>query len=206
MIMQINDIEPYAFYIVDSFGVMRQKDLIRLFYVVEHNLKETIYIGYHSHNNMQLAYSNAQSLASVQTKRQLIMDSSIFGMGRGAGNLNTELFVGYLNDSKGTDYKLQPLLTIIDQILNKFYQKNYWGYSLPNYLSASHNVHPNYAGYLTDKQTLTVEDIDAIFSIMKTEKKADYDKNYIEELYITYMNSGKIYEEHLIELEEKLKK
>lgn len=43
------------------------------------------------------------------------------------------------------------MLSIIDEILNEFYQRNYWGYSLPNYLSAAHNAHPNYAGYLDDK-------------------------------------------------------
>lgn len=49
---------------------------------------------------MQLAYSNAQNL-TVQTNRSLIIDSSVYGMGRGAGNLNTELFVEYLNDNAG---------------------------------------------------------------------------------------------------------
>lgn len=200
LIKRSNEIEPYAFYIVDSFGVMKGKDLTRLFYIVEHQLKDSIFIGYHSHNNMQLAYSNAQSLVAVQTKRELIIDSSVFGMGRGAGNLNTELFVEYLNEVEGTEYQLQPLLTIIDEILNKFYQENYWGYSLPNYLSASHNAHPNYAGYLSDKQTLTVEDIDTIFSMMSPEKKTTFDKSYIEKLYTHYMETGKSYEEHLNEL------
>jgi len=59
LIRRVNEIEPYAFYIVDSFGMMKKKDLTRLFYMVEHNLKGTIKIGFHSHNNMQLAYSNA---------------------------------------------------------------------------------------------------------------------------------------------------
>lgn len=200
LIRKVNELEPYAFYIVDSFGVMKRKDLTRLFYMVEHNLKESICIGFHSHNNMQLAYSNAQSLVDFQTDRQLIIDSSIYGMGRGAGNLNTELFVQYLNENVGGKYILKPLLAIIDEILNEFYQKNYWGYSLPNYLSAAHNAHPNYAGYLDDKKTLTVEDMDEIFSMMDEEKKASFDKAYIEELYLRYMETGRVHEEHMEEL------
>ena len=39
---------------------------------------------------------------------------------------------------------------VFADLVNDFYQKNYWGYSLANYLSASHNAHPNYAGYLVD--------------------------------------------------------
>lgn len=204
LIKKCNELGVYAFYIVDSFGAMKTKELIRMFYLVENNLNEDIYIGYHSHNNMQLAYANAQSLANIQTKRQIIIDSSVFGMGRGAGNLNTELFVEYMNDYVDSRYRLKPILTIIDDVLNKFYQENYWGYSLPNYLSASHNAHPNYAGYLDDKKTLTVENIHDIFNMMEPEKKSVFDKKYIEELYVQYMASGQVYEEHLNELKEKL--
>lgn len=206
LIHRINEIEPYAFYIVDSFGQMKKKDLIRLLYIVEHNLKETIKIGFHSHNNMQLAYSNAQSLVDFHTKRELIIDSSIYGMGRGAGNLNTELFVEYLNDNAEGEYayELKPLLTIIDEILNGFYQKNYWGYSLPNYLSAVHGAHPNYAGYLDDKKTLTVEDMNDVFDMMDPIRKVSYDKNYAESLYTAYLASGKVQEEHLVEFKQNL--
>lgn len=204
LIRKVNAIEPYAFYIVDSFGMMKRKDLIRLFYMVEHNLKESIWIGFHSHNNMQLAYSNAQSFVDVKTKHNLIIDSSVYGMGRGAGNLNTELFVEYLNENAGTCYELKPLLNIIDEILNIFYQRSYWGYSLPNYLSAAHNTHPNYARYLDDKKTLTVESMNDIFTMMDESKRFEYDKNYIEELYVRYMEAGKVQEEHYSELKEKL--
>lgn len=79
LISRVNEIEPYAFYIVDSFGMMKRKDLTRLFYIVEHNLKPCIWIGFHSHNNLQLAYSNAQSLVDMQTNRKLIVDSSVYG-------------------------------------------------------------------------------------------------------------------------------
>ncbi|MCD7740827.1 MAG: aldolase catalytic domain-containing protein [Ruminococcus sp.] len=204
LICRVNDVEPYAFYIVDSFGMMKKKDLTRLFYMVEHNLKNTIKIGFHSHNNMQLAYSNAQSLVHIQTDRDLIIDSSVYGMGRGAGNLNTELFVEYLNENADGQYVLKPLLTIIDEILNEFYLRNHWGYSLPNYLSASHNAHPNYAGYLDDKKTLTVEDMNEIFDMMDEEKRLSYDKDYIEEVYLRYMATGQVQEVHKTELKDKL--
>lgn len=205
MIHGVNELEPFSFYIVDSFGMMKEKDLIRLFYVVEHNLKSSIRIGFHSHNNMQLAYSNAQRLASIQTNRSLIIDSSIMGMGRGAGNLNTELFVEYLNENAGKKYDIKPLLTIIDKILTGFYERNYWGYSLPNYISASHNAHPNYAGYLDAKKTLTYEDMNNIFDMMDEEKKFSYDKEYIEDLYLKYQEKDRTLEAHISEFDEIIK-
>lgn len=205
LIRAMNEIEPYAFYIVDSFGMMKKKNLIRLFYMVENNLKDGIWIGFHSHNNMQLAYSNAQSLVDAQTNRNLIIDSSIYGMGRGAGNLNTELFVEYLNENADGKYNLKPLLNVIDEILNDFYQKSYWGYSLPNYISAVHWAHPNYAGYLSEKNTLTVEAMDEIFSMMPQDKRFEFDKNYIEQLYVKYMATGEAQEKHKEELKGRLK-
>lgn len=205
LIQKVNKIQPYAFYIVDSFGMMNKKNLIRLFYLVEHNLDENIWIGFHSHNNIQLAYSNAQTLVEANTSRNLILDSSIYGMGRGAGNLNTELFVEYLNENVGKSYVLKPLLNVIDEILNDFYQRNYWGYSLPNYLSAVHYAHPNYAGYLSDKNTLTVEAMDEIFSMMDKEKRLEFDKGYAEEIYVQYMATGKTQTDNKNKLKKLLK-
>lgn len=205
LIKMCNKISPYAFYIVDSFGVMKKSDLIRLFYLIDHNLSTEIAIGYHAHNNMQMAYANAQTLADIKTNRNIIIDATVFGMGRGAGNLNTELFAQYLNDCSGSNYKIKPLLNIIDEILYGFYKKNYWGYSLPNYLSASYNIHPNYALYLTNKETLTVEDMNEIFSAFDDKEKVHYNIKYIEELYKTYMLNGQTQEERLDQLSTDIK-
>lgn len=200
LIQMVNEFKPYAFYIVDSFGMMKSRDLTRLFYMVEHNLNENIWIGFHSHNNMQLAYSNAQALVGVKTNRNLIIDSSIYGMGRGAGNLNTELFIEYLNENYDKRYQLKPLLIIIDDILNSFYERNNWGYSLPNYISAKYNAHPNYAGYLDDKKTLTIGNMDEIFGMLEEDKKFSFDEEYIEAIYLKYMATDKAQEEHKEEL------
>ena len=191
LINDVNKIKPYAFYIVDSFGTMNSKDLTRLFSLVENNLAHEIIIGFHSHNNLQLAYSNAQKLITMQSRRDLIIDSSVYGMGRGAGNLTTELFVDYLNHNAGKNYLLSPLLGIIDEILDGFYQRKHWGYSLPNYLSAVHGAHPNYAIYLADKNTLTVKEMNEIFDSLDPAKKISYDKNYIEQVYLRYMSINK---------------
>lgn len=200
LIDRVNSIKPKAFYIVDSFGAMKAKDLLHLLQLVEENLESQIDIGFHCHNNMQLAYSNAQKFISFETKHNLIVDLSIMGMGRGAGNLNTELFVEYLNEYYGKQYLLQPLFNVIDEVLNSFYYKNYWGYSLPNYLSAKYNIHPNYASYLTNKNTLTVSNLDEIFSTIDSTKKVEFDKNYVEKLYLQYMDRETVYEQHFSEL------
>lgn len=193
----VNSIKPYAFYIVDSFGTMKNQQLLHFYYMVDKNLDKNIVIGYHSHNNMQMSYSNAQTLVNVSNNRHIIIDSSIQGMGRGAGNLNTELFMEYLNDVRGAAYYVKPLLMLIDTVINRFYMENYWGYSLPNYLSAVHLCHPNYAQYLSSKNTLTVENMGEIFDMMADDKKNSFDKEYIEELYLKYMNRACINDSYL---------
>jgi len=188
LIERINVIKPYAFYIVDSFGVMKKNDLIRMSYLIDNNLNKDICLGYHSHNNLQLAYSNAQNFLEVATERTKIVDSSIYGMGRGAGNLNTELFVEYLNEYKGKDYKVEPLLEVIDEVLEKVYLEKKWGYSLPYYLSAKWNCHPNYGLYLEKLGTLTVQSINKILSEIHESKRDSYNQEYIHNLYIRYQN------------------
>ncbi len=201
LIRLVSEICPYACDIVYSFGMMKGKDLVRLYYMVEHNLNDEIWIGFHSHNNMQLSYSNAQTLVGLQTNRDLIIDSSIYGMGRGAGNLNTELFVEYLNDNLDSNYDLKPLLLVIDEVLEKFHNEHYWGYSLSNYLSAKYNTHPNYAVYLDEKKTLTVENMDDIFSMMDDDKRINYDEDYIERVYEEYMASDDVQGERLSDVQ-----
>ena len=197
LVRKVNELQPYAFYIVDSFGVMKKKELIRIFYMIEHNLDETIWIGFHSHNNMQLSFSNAQILLELQGNRNIIVDSSIFGMGRGAGNLNTELFGQYLNDNYGKYYNINPLLVLYDEVLLKFYNQKGWGYSLANYLSAKYNCHPNYAIYLEEKNTLGIGDLDKIFQRLNSEKKNSFDKEYIEKLYLEYMTQYSIQQRNI---------
>lgn len=196
LIKSSNIVEPYAFYIVDSFGSMKKKNVLHYFELVKKYLSDKIIIGFHAHNNLQSAYSNAMSLIE-KTKRALIVDTSVYGMGRGAGNLNTELLVNDLNDEVGTNYDIKPLLRIMDEVLAHFYAEKPWGYSLPNYLSAVHIVHPNYASYLEEKKTLRMEDIDNIFFEMSKDKCIQYDKSYINDLYIEYMSKGIVNNSHL---------
>lgn len=190
LIYMVNQLEPYAFYIVDSFGMMKKNDVLTLFNYVEENLKASVQIGFHSHNNLQLAYSNALTLLDVQTQHEIIIDASIMGMGRGAGNLNTELFIKYLNEIIEDKYKVKPVLRVIDEVINIFHQRRYWGYSLPNYLSALHCAHPNYALYLSNKNTLKVENMNEIFSMMDENQKLEFNKKYIEEMYLEYMKKN----------------
>jgi len=186
LINKVNELKPYAFYLVDTLGIMYKNDLLRMYHLIDNNLEETISIGFHSHNNLQLSFSNAQELLMLHTKREIIIDASVFGMGRGAGNLCTELITQYINENIEEKYNVVPLLEIVDEHLSRFSSEAQWGYSVPYYIAAVNNCHPNYASYLINKQTITVKSINTILKQIPTEKKDIYDQNYIEDLYINH--------------------
>jgi len=184
MLKEIQTIHPYGVSIVDSMGVMKEKDLLRLYYIIDNNLSEDIALCFHSHNNLQLSFSNAQCLMKVCRNRELIIDSTVFGMGRGAGNLCSELITQYINDNYDGHYDIVQILKIIDEQINPIFAKTPWGYSVPYYLAATNHCHPNYAKYLVDKQTVPVEIINELLHAIPDNKKAGYDVNLIKQIYL----------------------
>lgn len=189
LIKQVNEINPYAFYIVDTLGLMTKTEVIRMYYLIDNNLKENVHLGFHSHNNMQLSFSNAQELVELHSKRPLIFDASVYGMGRGAGNLNTELITEYLNRYQHASYITDHILESIDEIIEPIKQKYSWGYSAPYYMAALHECHPNYATYLMDRKTIPVLGISKILSSLAADKKSMFDKKYVEQQYLKYQEN-----------------
>jgi 4-hydroxy 2-oxovalerate aldolase len=188
LIELVNAELPYAnsFYMVDSFGEMRPNDLNRILNLVDHNLRPGMTIGYHSHNNLQMSYSNAMSLLQFPSNRDIIVDCSIMGMGKGAGNLNTELLLEHLNMFYGKHYNLSPLLEVIDKVINQLHSEYYWGYSPEYYLSSVNHCTPSYAGHFYNKHMLPIDQVAELLSMIDDRKKISFDKEYAEELWRKY--------------------
>ena len=102
----VHELKPYSLYMVDTHGSIdwHSYDLKRMFTLMDNNLDKSIPIGFHSHNNLQLSYALACELINISTHRNLIIDSSLLGMGRGAGNLHTEMICNYLNNKEKSEY------------------------------------------------------------------------------------------------------
>ena len=186
LVEKVNLIKPFGMSIVDTYGLMVKNELIRFYYLIDNNLDDDIYIGYHSHNNFQLAYSNGMELLEVKSNREIIIDSSLFGMGKGAGNANTELLALHLNNNYDKNYDINQMLEAIDINITKIFEKNSWGYSVLYYLSASNDCHPNYVKFLLDKKTLSIKSINEIIKLLNVEDKLLYNENLIIKLYREY--------------------
>ena len=129
---------------MDTFGSMYIEDIERLFYLVDHNLNQNCKIGFHSHNNLQMSNALSQEIIRLSNgKREIIVDGTISGMGRGAGNTPTELLVQYINCKMNGNYKMDALLDIIDGYMGNIKSRCSWGYNTPffiaGYLLKSHN-------------------------------------------------------------------
>ena len=167
LIEVVNEIEPYSFGIVDTYGAMYLEDIGHIYSLIDYNLKSNINIDVHSHNNFQLSFAFAQQIITLADgKRDIILDATLNGMGKCAGNLNTELIVDFLVRKKNYDYDMDIIFDIIDSYLYK--------------------AHPNNIIYLTEKYRLNSKDIKYIISGIKEDVRQRYD----------YDNIGLIYKEY----------
>lgn len=188
-IEKINEVKPYAFSIVDTYGLLDKKKLSHYFNLFDNNLEREIIIGYHAHNNFQLAFSNTITFYELDTKREIIADSTVYGMGKSAGNCPSELISMYLNDKFEKAYDICQFLEVLDTDLMPIYQKYYWGYKYNFFISAMQNCHPSYVQYLLDKKTLTVSSVNEILCKIPVKDKLLYSQNLIEEMYIDYQSN-----------------
>lgn len=197
----VNSVHPYSFGIVDTYGAMYMDDVDRIYGLIDHNMDSDICINFHSHNNYQLSFAFAQEVIKLSGtgNRQLIIDGTLGGMGKVAGNLNTELIVDYLVRKKHYDYEFEDILDMIDDYIYKYSLNHKWGYSTPAMLAGVYKSHPNNIIYLTEKFRLDTKDIGKILSMIDPGTRQRYDYDNIQRLYTEYV-ADKVDDHDQIEL------
>lgn len=188
LIKLANDIEPYAVSMVDTYGLLQKDSLLHYFHMLDEGLKENISLGYHSHNNFQRAFANCQEMLLCNTQRDVLVDATVYGMGKSAGNCPIELLAMHLNDYYNKNYDISQILEALDCNIMNIYRTKPWGYNMFFYMAAFNSCHPSYVSYLMDKETLSVRQINEILSeLAKNEDKLlMYDEQFIKQLYDNY--------------------
>lgn len=182
IIRSSNEMGAYACYFVDSYGYMEPKDILRLFDYMDKGLNKEIKIGFHAHNNMNLAYSNVLYFINLDTERELIVDSCATGMGQGAGNMQTELLVPYMNEHFGKNYNYEPVLEICDYLDKEMIPSDLWGYSVTRLLPAVYKTAYKYALMMRNKYNLSFKDMNAILRDMPDDMRNRYTRENLESL------------------------
>lgn len=191
LVRRIARLNPYAVSIVDSFGYMDKEDVRKYFRVLDNLLPFESIIGYHSHNNMQLAFSTAQDILAYDTQRHVMIDGSLYGMGRGAGNLHTEIIADFYNRYFGEKYDISKLLEMIGQFILPIREQRAWGYSPYLFLTAYYHCHPNFACYLLEQHDISVKDFERYIRMIPDDMRTKCRKPYVEELYQAFVNKEK---------------
>jgi 4-hydroxy 2-oxovalerate aldolase len=96
-------------------------------------------VGFHAHNNRQLAFANTIEALITGANR---VDATISGIGRGAGNCPLELLIGFLHNPK---FNLRPVLKCCEEVFVPLKKDLDWGYSIPYALTGQLNQHPRAA-------------------------------------------------------------
>ncbi len=127
-------------YIVDSFGALYSEQIhLLLEKFIRHAEPCGKQVGMHTHNNQQLAFANT---VEAIIKGANMLDASMTGLGRGAGNCPIELLVGFLHNPK---FRLRPILQCIQQHIEPMREKLMWGFNTHYMLTGLLNQHPRAA-------------------------------------------------------------
>ena len=188
MLNLFQTLDPMAIYVVDSWGTQSSKSILHYVRLADKILKSTIAIGYHGHNNMMQALGIAADFINEGLERDIIIDASVYGIGRGAGNLNSELIARYMNNELKKEYNVSPMIEVYSKYIKEIFVKSPWGYSIPHYITAVYNCNPNYGAYFGNELGFDSSIIEQIISKMPEEDRVIYSKEKADFYSKKYMN------------------
>ena len=187
---EVNQSGAEALSIVDTFGAMYPADLERIFLVLDRELDPEIKLGFHSHNNQQLSFALSIKFAelSEKSKRDIVIDSSLSGLGRGAGNATTELVSSYLNRMYSAHYDMNEILDAIDTYIDPLKADFSWGYNTSYFISGYYCCHVNNIAYLKKNHRTLSKDMRLIIESLSPADRLQYKYDNLERKYVDYSN------------------
>ena len=180
-----NELKINYIYIADSFGCLSQsktREIIK-------NIKSqyNLNVGIHAHDNLGFALKN--STTAIKNGANWI-DSTVMGMGRGAGNLKTEDIIKFFNFSLE---KRKQLNLFINRYFRELKNKYKWGKNRYYEFAAKNLIHPTYIQEILSNEIYGKSEYDKILSFLKklnTKKFNPY--NLLNLKYFINNNIGQI--------------
>ncbi|EOS21246.1 hypothetical protein C806_04562 [Lachnospiraceae bacterium 3-1] len=128
-------------YLVDSFGSFYPEQITKLSQkYVEVAAAAGKNVGIHAHNNQQLAFANTIEACRMGVS---LLDATVSGMGRGAGNCYMESLLSFLKNPK---YDEIPIIRFVEKHMLKLKAEGaVWGYDIPYLVTGILNSHPSTA-------------------------------------------------------------
>jgi 4-hydroxy 2-oxovalerate aldolase len=130
----IDDATIDYFYIVDSFGALYPNQVKALIQAIRQHTR--VPLGFHGHNNLELAFAN--TLVAIENGCTIV-DSTIMGMGRGAGNMKTELLLTALAAQQQQEIDFDSL-SDLTETFRQLHDKYQWDTNLAYMLAGAHSI------------------------------------------------------------------
>lgn len=174
----LNKMNIDFFYFADSFGSVRPNQIKNICKSIKNVWKKNF--GIHAHDNCGYALSN--TLEAFKNGATML-DCTILGMGRGAGNTKTEQLLTEINYLKKTHYNPKPIYSLANGFFKKLLEKYNWGSSIYYHLAANKNIHPSYIQeLLIDDRLHHEEKLNIIDFLSKNKTVYSYDPNLIKKI------------------------
>lgn len=185
-IRMLKDFDLDYTYIADSYGSIfpdQIKGMVQPLLELERGIK----IGFHPHNSLQMAFANTiEAINSGVT----VVDSSFYGMGRGSGNLPTEIILSYFQNYRPDKFNSLPVLDCIDRFFIEMQKDIGWGYQLPYMLSGLFECHPTYAKKIVDMREYSIDDIWRALNYIKKENPIGYSEEVFNNVLVRGIIAG----------------
>jgi 4-hydroxy 2-oxovalerate aldolase len=191
LVQKINDVQPFGMSIVDTYGLMFHDDVERYITIINGDLDTGIALGYHCHDNLGIATAHTINYACKRLKRNMVVDVSVLGMGKNAGNARTEAVASTLDKMNLKQFDVNQIFDCAYTDIQKFNVKSNWGYGLDTLLSAIHDCSPNWISFLMNKNTLSVKGVRTILDSLPYEKRevSYFNETLAEQKYLEYMDN-----------------
>lgn len=185
---EFNHLKPTCICFADTFGSMYPCEVDALSKLFDKYLFKDIALGMHTHDNMHLAFANTIAFmnSAKDFERDIVVDGSLLGMGRGAGNTPTELLADYLNKFYKKKYNIDIILAIIDEYMLRFAKDYEWGYDPYLGVAGMMESHINNVAYLKEKYNISSLDLKRVLDKLDEVKRAHYNFDNLDDVYDNY--------------------
>ncbi len=174
------------FYLADSFGNCDPDKLARITKEIKKNFNIKNF-GLHAHNNLGQALENAKMAIKLGFG---YIDTSLTGMGRGAGNLKLEEFLDTVKNIP--QKKNEKLYSLIDKEMIPLIQRYNWGPNYHYFYSAKNNIHPSYVQLLLSENKFSFYVMLEILEFLKKNKASSFAKDLFDKLFLKVNKLKKI--------------
>ena len=171
-------------YFADSLGGMNGSDVARILSALKSGWKGDV--GFHAHNNKGLAVSNI--LTAIE-QGVVWIDSTVLGMGRGAGNAQTENLLLELEKYQ-LDYHASALFDLVLSEFTPLQNHYHWGESLLYSLAAKHNIHPTYIQEMLTGNRYSNKEVLQAVEFMSSIDASHYDQDLLLQARGNINNQG----------------